>query len=142
MLQHVRPHACRTSVASDGWLCRPSLPQQHADQFQPFCAFGCDMEHEFQGTMFRFPLRTPQLASRSRISTQVCTMQDSRSAKPLESVAAPAPIAWLSLGGSQVVGPALPVLLMCHRLAPPPLVSSNVTTAPAQSLAVHPPGPN
>ncbi|KAK9804560.1 hypothetical protein WJX73_010609 [Symbiochloris irregularis] len=50
---------------------KPSLLQQFPDQFQPFCAFGCDMRTEFPGTLFRLPLRTAGLAIKSRISQQV-----------------------------------------------------------------------
>jgi sacsin len=45
--------------------------RQHPDQFAPFCAFGCDARSFFPGTLFHFPLRTPALAARSRISKQV-----------------------------------------------------------------------
>lgn len=51
---------------------RPSLLQQYPDQFRPFCAFGCNMEAEFVGTLFRFPLRTANAADKSHISRQVC----------------------------------------------------------------------
>lgn len=37
----------------------------------PYQAFGCDMRSEFSGTLFRFPLRTPEAAAQSQISTQV-----------------------------------------------------------------------
>jgi sacsin len=34
----------------------------YADQFAPFCAFGCDCQNEYKGTLFRFPLRSPEQA--------------------------------------------------------------------------------
>ena len=43
----------------------------YRDQFEPYAAFGCDMRSHYSGTLFRFPLRSPSLAERSRISKQV-----------------------------------------------------------------------
>ena len=40
----------------------------HPDQFEPFRAFGCDKRAEYRGTTFRFPLRTPEQASLSKLS--------------------------------------------------------------------------
>lgn len=54
---------------------RPALMEQCPAQFAPYCAFGCNMRTEFGGTVFRFPLRTPALAARSRISGQVRTLR-------------------------------------------------------------------
>ena len=45
-----------------------SLRNTFPDQFRPYEYFGCNFEHSFQGTLFRFPLRTPSLARRSEIS--------------------------------------------------------------------------
>lgn len=42
-----------------------------ADQVAPFHFFGCDTRQPFQGTLFRFPLRTQQQADASTISKQV-----------------------------------------------------------------------
>jgi hypothetical protein len=47
------------------------VADMHPDQFAPFLAFGCDMHNHYPGTLFRFPLRTPEMALRSRISKQV-----------------------------------------------------------------------
>jgi len=44
------------------------LVDKYKDQFAPLCLFGNDMNSAFEGTLFRFPLRTPEQASRSRIS--------------------------------------------------------------------------
>ncbi|KAL6651611.1 hypothetical protein ACP70R_010536 [Stipagrostis hirtigluma subsp. patula] len=48
----------------------------YSDQLSPYCAFGCDMKASFQGTLFRFPLRSPQQASSSRLSRQSYTEDD------------------------------------------------------------------
>lgn len=50
--------------------------QRHKDQFTPYCAFGCDMEQEYDGTLFRFPLRNLQQAADSRLSRQSYTEDD------------------------------------------------------------------
>lgn len=39
-------------------------------QFSPLRAFGCDMKSHYPATLFRFPLRTPEQASASRLSRQ------------------------------------------------------------------------
>lgn len=46
------------------------------DQLSPYCAFGCDMKAPFQGTLFRFPLRSAEHASSSRLSRQAYTEDD------------------------------------------------------------------
>ena len=46
------------------------------DQISPYCAFGCDMKASFQGTLFRFPLRSTEQASSSRLSRQSNTEDD------------------------------------------------------------------
>ena len=68
------PHCAflpRVSAANPGkrvdFLSSPIL-RSHPDQFLPYCAFGCDMEKEFAGTLFRFPLRTAQQAATSKLS--------------------------------------------------------------------------
>lgn len=48
----------------------------HPHQFMPYCGFGCDMERPYQGTLFRFPLRTTQQASVSRLSRQAYSEDD------------------------------------------------------------------
>ena len=47
-----------------------SALSHYEDQFLPYCAFGCDMKTPFQGTLFRFPLRSPEQAGSSRLSRQ------------------------------------------------------------------------
>lgn len=42
----------------------------YEDQFFPYCAFGCDMKAPFNGTLFRFPLRSADQAAKSRLSRQ------------------------------------------------------------------------
>ena len=58
------PHTCFVPGAT---LSQPglrmkfhggSLKQTFPDQFAPFAYFGCDMSTPFDGTLFRFPLRT------------------------------------------------------------------------------------
>lgn len=39
-------------------------------KFAPLQAFGCNMGSHFNATLFRFPLRTPEQASVSRLSRQ------------------------------------------------------------------------
>ena len=51
---------------------------QHGDQFSPFAAFGCDMRSHFDGTMFRFPLRTAEQAAVSRLSKASYTSESVR----------------------------------------------------------------
>ena len=41
---------------------------QFPDQFQPYLHFGCTLRERFKGTLFRFPVRTPELARESEIS--------------------------------------------------------------------------
>ena len=45
-----------------------SLRETFPDQFEPLCFFGCDLRGRFDGTLFRFPLRTKALAAESEIS--------------------------------------------------------------------------
>lgn len=51
---------------------------QKSDQFAPFRAFGCTLDREFNGTLFRFPLRTPEQATKSRISRQAHTLESAQ----------------------------------------------------------------
>ncbi|RDX78476.1 Sacsin, partial [Mucuna pruriens] len=53
--------------------------EQFPDQFSPLLHFGCDLQHPFPGTLFRFPLRTAGVASRSQIKKEVYTPEDVRS---------------------------------------------------------------
>ncbi|TKY69100.1 Sacsin protein [Spatholobus suberectus] len=53
--------------------------EQFPDQFSPLLHFGCDLQHRFPGTLFRFPLRTAGVASRSQIKKEVYTPEDVRS---------------------------------------------------------------
>ncbi|KAG6773689.1 hypothetical protein POTOM_021004 [Populus tomentosa] len=70
------PHACNLPGIS------PSHPglrikftgrkilEQFPDQFSPFLHFGCDLQHPFPGTLFRFPLRSSTVARRSLIKKE------------------------------------------------------------------------
>ncbi|CAN0264546.1 unnamed protein product, partial [Hapterophycus canaliculatus] len=49
-----------------------------ASQFSPLGAFGCDLRSNFPATLFRFPLRTPEQASVSRLSRQAHGVEDMR----------------------------------------------------------------
>ena len=53
--------------------------EQFPDQFSSLLHFGCDLQHPFPGTLFRFPLRTAGVASRSQIKKEVYTPEDVRS---------------------------------------------------------------
>lgn len=48
-----------------------SAADTHPDQFAPYQAFSCNARSYFDGTLFRFPLRTAEQAAKSRISKQV-----------------------------------------------------------------------
>ncbi|KAI9084975.1 hypothetical protein K1719_032967 [Acacia pycnantha] len=48
----------------------------YKDQFFPYCAFGCDMESPFAGTLFRFPLRNVDQAAGSKLSRQAYSPDD------------------------------------------------------------------
>ncbi|GJW33592.1 sacsin isoform X1 [Tanacetum coccineum] len=76
------PHACNLPGIS------PSHPglrikfagrkvlEQFPDQFSPFLHFGCDMQQSFPGTLFRFPLRSAKVASKSQIKKEAYSPQD------------------------------------------------------------------
>ncbi|XP_047319790.1 sacsin isoform X2 [Impatiens glandulifera] len=76
------PHACNLPGIS------PSHPglrikfagrrilDQFPDQFSPFLQFGCDLQNPFPGTLFRFPLRNANVASRSQIRKEVYEPED------------------------------------------------------------------
>ncbi|CDP11009.1 unnamed protein product [Coffea canephora] len=76
------PHACNLPGIS------PSHPglrikfvgrrvlEQFPDQFSPFLHFGCDLKQSFPGTLFRFPLRSATMASRSQIKKEDYTPND------------------------------------------------------------------
>lgn len=76
------PHACNLPGIS------PSHPglrikfvgrrilEQFPDQFAPFLQFGCDLQHPFPGTLFRFPLRSENAAMRSQIKKEKYAPED------------------------------------------------------------------
>jgi hypothetical protein len=53
-----------------------SLRSTFPDQFIPFEFFGCDFNTPYNGTIFRFPLRTAALARRSEISKRSYSIED------------------------------------------------------------------
>ncbi|XP_019420625.1 PREDICTED: sacsin isoform X1 [Lupinus angustifolius] len=76
------PHACNLPGISPShpglrikFVGRQIL-EQFPDQFSSLLHFGCDMQHSFPGTLFRFPLRTAGVASRSQIKKEVYTPED------------------------------------------------------------------
>jgi sacsin len=52
------------------FVSNAALVQKFPDQFSPLRCFGCDLSSEFNGTLFRFPLRTEEQAATSRISNR------------------------------------------------------------------------
>ncbi|KAK1325685.1 hypothetical protein QJS10_CPA01g00101 [Acorus calamus] len=76
------PHACHLPGIS------PSHPglrikfvgrrilDQFPDQFAPFLHFGCDLQNPYPGTLFRFPLRNENAASRSQIKKEKYAAED------------------------------------------------------------------
>ena len=51
--------------------CNSDALQKFPDTCRPFLGFGCTMEEPYSGTLFRFALRSPEQAKKSRLSTQV-----------------------------------------------------------------------
>ncbi|XP_031371785.1 sacsin isoform X1 [Punica granatum] len=76
------PHACHLpgiSPSHPGLRIRfagRNMLEQFPDQFSPFLRFGCDMLHPFPGTLFRFPLRSATVASRSQIKKESYAPED------------------------------------------------------------------
>ncbi|XP_052204846.1 LOW QUALITY PROTEIN: uncharacterized protein LOC127809789 [Diospyros lotus] len=76
------PHACYLPGISPShpglrikFVGREIL-EQFPDQFSPFLHFGCDLQHPFSGTLFRFPLRSGSVASRSQIKKESYAPED------------------------------------------------------------------
>ncbi|PRQ41414.1 putative transcription factor C2H2 family [Rosa chinensis] len=76
------PHACNLpgiSPSHPGLRIKFSgrkIMEQFPDQFSPFLHFGCDLQHPFPGTLFRFPLRSASAASRSQIKKEGYAPED------------------------------------------------------------------
>ncbi|KAL9266715.1 Sacsin-like protein, partial [Drosera capensis] len=76
------PHACNLpgiSPTHPGLRIRfvgRTILEQFPDQFSPFLYFGCDLQHLFPGTLFRFPLRSPSVAHRSQIKKEAYSPED------------------------------------------------------------------
>lgn len=70
------PHACYLPGISPSHpglrikFAGTKLLDQFPDQFSPFLQFGCDLKQPFPGTLFRFPLRSASVASRSQIKKE------------------------------------------------------------------------
>lgn len=76
------PHACNLPGISPShpglrikYVGRRIL-EQFPDQFSPFLHFGCDLNGAFPGTLFRFPLRSANVSSRSQIKKEGYTPED------------------------------------------------------------------
>jgi sacsin len=52
---------------------------QFPDQFEPYKFYGCDLKSRYEGTLFRFPLRSTATAKRSEIKREVQTEASIRS---------------------------------------------------------------
>ncbi|XP_051132159.1 uncharacterized protein LOC127252147 isoform X2 [Andrographis paniculata] len=76
------PHACNLpgiSPTHPGLRIKfvgRKILEQFPDQFSPFLQFGCDLQHSFPGTLFRFALRNANSASRSQIKKEVYSPAD------------------------------------------------------------------
>ncbi|KAL8483693.1 hypothetical protein ACS0TY_026393 [Phlomoides rotata] len=76
------PHACNLPGISPSHpglrikFAGRNILGQFPDQFSPFLHFGCDLQHSFPGTLFRFALRTANAASRSQIKKDVYAPAD------------------------------------------------------------------
>ena len=76
------PHACYLpgiSPSHPGLRIKfvgRNILEQFPDQFSPFLHFGCDLQHPFPGTLFRFPLRTASVATRSQIKKEGYAPED------------------------------------------------------------------
>ncbi|CAI5478867.1 unnamed protein product, partial [Closterium sp. Yama58-4] len=77
------PHCAylpRVSAANPGkridFVAARAAMAAQRDQFSPYCAFGCDMQRPFAGTLFRFPLRTEEQAGKSKLSRQAYNAAD------------------------------------------------------------------
>nr|XP_043609454.1 sacsin [Erigeron canadensis] len=76
------PHACNLPGISPSHpglrikFAGRKILEQFPDQFAPFLHFGCDMQQSFPGTLFRFPLRNSNVASKSQIKKEAYSPQD------------------------------------------------------------------
>ncbi|KZV50624.1 sacsin [Dorcoceras hygrometricum] len=76
------PHACNLpgiSASHPGLRIKfvgRKILEHFPDQFSPFLHFGCDLQHSFPGTLFRFALRNSSAASRSQIKKEICAPAD------------------------------------------------------------------
>jgi sacsin len=53
-----------------------NLRQQFPDQFEPYLQYGCDLENYYNGTLFRFPLRSSETAKDSQIKNSMYNRED------------------------------------------------------------------
>ncbi|KAF0699884.1 Aste57867_9568 [Aphanomyces stellatus] len=76
------PHACHlpnVNPSNPGkmidFVVQSNLLGEFPNQFTPFNGFGCDLTKNFPGTTFRLPLRTPDQAQISRLSSKNQTVE-------------------------------------------------------------------
>lgn len=55
---------------------RSNILSQFPDQFKPYLLLGCDLESEYKGTLFRFPLRSTEAAQTSEIKPAAYQMDE------------------------------------------------------------------
>ena len=55
---------------------RSNILQQFPDQFKPYLLLGCDLQSEYKGTLFRFPLRTSAAANQSEIKKEAYPIEE------------------------------------------------------------------
>ena len=103
----------------------------HPDPFEPFRAFGCDMRAEYRGTTFRFPLRTPEQASLSKLSKASYDANGVRAL--LAEFAKEAALDALFLKNVEVVD----VLEWAPGDAEPKLVARTALHSPTAALRTH-----
>ena len=58
------------------FIANPSVVSRFSDQFDPYNGFGLDWARPFDGTLFRFPLRTAEQGSASMLSKRAMTPDD------------------------------------------------------------------
>jgi hypothetical protein len=55
---------------------KSDFSEQFPDQFNPYKMFGCDFKEHFNGTLFRFPLRTEEMGKSSEVKSTPCRPSD------------------------------------------------------------------
>ena len=68
---------------------KSQLRQDLPDQCAPYEVFGCNMLQPFEGTVFRLPLRTAAMATKSRLSKQASSLPPSSHCVKASSIVLP-----------------------------------------------------